>query len=93
MGTLLVQPIVLRHLWRGLYVKSADATWAVDWRNGSSVTMPLSLGLGYVIRGGITPLNVFVSGEWMAYRRDVPVAPHATVRFGMTFGLADWRPW
>ena len=92
-GTLLVQPIVLRHLWRGLYVKSADATWAVDWRNGSSVTMPLSLGLGYVIRGGITPLNVFVSGEWMAYRRDVPVAPHATVRFGMTFGFADWRPW
>ena len=92
-GTLLVQPIVLRHLWRGLYVKSADATWAVDWRNGSSVTMPLSLGLGYVIRGGITPLNIFVSGEWMAYRRDVPVAPHATVRFGMTFGLADWRPW
>jgi hypothetical protein len=92
-GTLLVQPIVLRHLWRGLYVKSADATWAVDWRNGSSVTMPLSLGLGYIIRGGITPLNAFVSGEWMAYRRDVPVAPHATVRFGMTFGLADWRPW
>jgi hypothetical protein len=92
-GTLLVQPIVLRHLWRGLYVKSADATWAVDWRNGSSVTMPLSLGLGYIIRGGITPVNVFVSGEWMAYRRDVPVAPHATVRFGMTFGLADWRPW
>lgn len=92
-GTLLVQPIVLRHLWRGLYVKSADASWAVGWRNGSSVTIPLSLGLGYVVRQGPAPLNLFVSGEWMAYRRDAPVAPHATVRFGLTLGFPQWRPW
>ena len=93
-GTLLVQPIVLRHLWRGLYVKSADATWALDWRNDSSLTVPLSFGLGWVIlRPGLSPINVFVSGEWMAYRRDAPVAPQTTVRFGMTIAFPQWRPW
>jgi hypothetical protein len=93
-GTLLVQPIVLRHLWHGLYVKSADATWAYDWRSGSSLTIPLSFGLGWVIvRPGLSPINLFVSGEWMAYRRDAPVAPQTTVRFGMTVAFPQWRPW
>lgn len=93
-GSLLLQPIVLRHLWRGLYAKSADATWAIHWRNGSSTTVPLSFGLGYVIlRPGWSPINVFMSGEWMAYRHDAPVAPHTTVRFGMTIAFPQWRPW
>jgi hypothetical protein len=93
-GSLLLQPIVLRHLWRGLYAKSADATWAIDWRNGSSTTVPLSFGLGYVIlRQGLPPINLFASGEWMAYRHDAPVAPHTTVRFGMTIAFPQWRPW
>jgi len=61
---------------------------------GSGSDLPLSFGLGYVmLREDWPPINFFVSGEWMAYRRNAPVAPHATVRFGMTFGLADWRPW
>ena len=78
-GSLLFQPIVLRHLWRGLYAKSADATWAIHWRNGSSTTLPLSFGLGYVIlRQGWSPMNVFLSGEWMAYRHDAPVAAQTT---------------
>jgi hypothetical protein len=93
-GTLGFQPIVLRHLWRGLYAKSGDATWAVDWRNGSSTTVPLSFGLGYVIvRQGLSPINLFVSGEWMAYRHDAPVAPQTTVRFGITVAFPQWRPW
>ena len=93
-GSLLFQPIVLRHLWRGLYAKSADATWAIHWRNGSSTTLPLSFGLGYVIlRQGWSPMNVFVSGEWMAYRHDAPVAAQTTVRFGMTVAFPQWRPW
>jgi hypothetical protein len=93
-GTLLVQPIVLRQLWHGVYVKSADATWTLDWRNGSSLTIPLSFGVGYVLlRPGLSPINLFVSGEWMAYRRDAPVAPQATVRFGMTVAFPEWRPW
>jgi hypothetical protein len=93
-GSLVFQPIVLRHLWRGLYVKSADSSWAVHWRNGSSTTVPLSVGLGYVIlRQGSPPINVFLSGEWMAYRHDAPVAPQTTVRFGMTIAFPQWRPW
>src|SRR5262245_39541239 len=57
-GTLTFQPIVLRHLWGGLYARSGDATWALDWRNGSSATVPLSFGLGYVlVRPGYSPVN------------------------------------
>ena len=93
-GTLVLQPIVLRHLWRGLYAKSADASWVIQWRNGSSTTVPLSFGLGYVIlRQGLPAINVFLSGEWMAYRHDAPVAPQTTVRFGMTIAFPQWRPW
>jgi hypothetical protein len=93
-NTLLVQPILLRHVWRGLYVKSADATWAFGWRNGSPTTLPLSLGLGYVIpRQHAPPLNFFVSGEWMAFRRDAPIAARTTVRFGFTVAFPGLRVW
>jgi len=84
---LLIQPIVLLHIWRGLYVKSADATWVVDWHRDSKV-FPLSFGLGYVIpRKNAAPINLFVSGEWTAYRENAPVAPQTTVRLGLTVGL------
>ena len=93
-GALLFQPIVLRHIWRGLYAKTADATWTFGWRDGSSITIPLSFGLGWVIvREGVSPINLFVTGEWMAYRHDAPVAPQTTVRFGLTIGFPEWRPW
>ena len=94
LSTLVVQPILLKHLWRGLYVKSADASWAFGWRDGAPTTLPLSLGLGYVIpREGSPPWNVFVSGEWMAYRQDALIAPQTTVRFGMTVAFPQLRPW
>lgn len=93
-GVLLVQPIVLRHLWRGLYAKTGDATWAFAWRDASSITVPLSFGLGWVIlRPGWSPLNVFVSGEWMAYRRDAPVAPQTSIHLGVTVAFPQWSPW
>jgi hypothetical protein len=80
-----VQPIVLVHLWRGLYVKSADASWTIGWHEGAARTFPLSLGLGWVIlRDDAPPLNLFVSGEWLVYRENAPVAPQTTVRFGLT---------
>ena len=85
---------MVKHLWRGLYTKSADASWMIDWRNGATTTVPLSFGLGYVLRRQhLPPLNLFVSGQWMAYRHDTPVAPHTTVRFGMTVGFPQWKPW
>jgi len=94
LSTLAIQPILLKHLWRGLYVKSADATWTIGERAGTGTTLPLSLGLGYVIpREGSPPINVFVSGEWMAYREHAPIAPQTTVRFGMTVAFPEWTRW
>ena len=93
-STLFIQPILLKHLWRGLYVKSADASWAFGWHDGDPITLPLSLGLGYVIpREGSPPFNLFVSGEWMTYRRDAPIAPQTTVRFGLTVAFPELSPW
>ncbi len=93
-GYLSVQPIVLRHLWRGLYVKSGDASWVVDWRNRASTTLPLSFGVGWVVvRPDLPPLNFFVAGEWTAYRHDAPITPQTTVRFGLTVAFPQWRPW
>jgi hypothetical protein len=94
LNTLLVQPILLKHIWRGLYVKSADSTWAFGWRDGAPTTVPLSLGLGYVIpRPGSPPWNFFVSGERMIHRKDAPIAPRTTVRFGVTVAFPGFRPW
>jgi len=93
-GLVTVQPIVFRHLWRGLYVKSGDASWAFGWRESSSITMPLSFGVGYIlVREGWPPINVFVTGEWTAYRQFAPLAPQTTVRFGLTVAFPQFRPW
>lgn len=93
-STLLVQPIVLSYLGRGFYVKSADATWSIDWRHGSPTVLPLSLGVGYVLlRDEWPPVNLFVTGEWTAFRQYAPVAPQTTVRFGVTVAFPDFRMW
>ena len=93
-STLLFQPILVAYLGKGFYVKSADATWAMNWHRGTATTLPLSLGLGYVLlQEDWPPLNFFITGEWMAYRQFAPVAPQTTVRFGLTMGFPDWRPW
>jgi hypothetical protein len=94
LSTLAIQPILLKHLWHGLYVKSADATWTIGERAGTATLLPLSLGLGYVIpREGAPPINVSVSGEWMAYRQNAPFAPQTTVRFGLTIAFPEWTRW
>jgi hypothetical protein len=93
-NTLLVQPILSLYLGRGFYVKSADSTWTRGWRSGSATTLPLSLGLGYVLlHEDWPPINFFVSGEWMAYRDNAPVAPQMTLRFGLTIAFPQFRPW
>jgi hypothetical protein len=93
-NTLLFQPIILAYLGRGFYVKSADSTWTMGWRDGSATVIPVSFGLGYVmLRQGWPPLNLFVSGEWTAYRDNAPIAPKTTLRFGLTVAFPEWRPW
>jgi hypothetical protein len=85
---------LLTYIGRGFYPKSADATWAVNWHHNTLTLLPLSFGIGNVIvREGMPPVNVFVSGEWTAYRQFTPAAPQTTVQFGMTVAFPEWRPW
>jgi hypothetical protein len=93
-STLLFQPILLAYLGNGFYVKSADATLSRGWHDGAATILPVSLGIGYVsLRDGWPPVNVFVSGEWTAYRQHAPIAPEWTVRTGVTVAFPQWRPW
>lgn len=78
------QPLVSYTLGRGWYVKSADSTWTVNWRHGSSTTIPISLGFGKVWQFEGPELNTWVSGEWTAYRQYAGITPMYTVRFGLT---------
>jgi hypothetical protein len=93
-STLLFQPVLLAYLGHGFYVKSADSTLSMGWREGSATILPVSLGFGYVsLRDGWPPINLFVSGEWTAYRQHAPIAPEWTVRTGVTVAFPQWRPW
>jgi hypothetical protein len=78
------QPLISYTLGRGWYVKSADSTWTVNWRHGSSTTIPISLGFGRVWKLAEPELNTWVSGEWTAYRQYTNITPMYTVRFGVT---------
>jgi hypothetical protein len=78
------QPLISYTLGRGWYVKSADSTWTVNWRHGSSTTIPISLGFGRVWEFEGPELNTWVSGEWTAYRQYTDITPMYTVRFGAT---------
>ncbi len=78
------QPLISYTLGRGWYVKSADSTWTVKWRHGSSTRIPVSLGLGRVWKFEGPELNTWVSGEWTAYRQYTGITPMNTVRFGLT---------
>jgi hypothetical protein len=60
------------------------ATWTVNWRHGSSTTIPISLGFGRVWKFEGPELNTWVSGEWTAYRQYTNITPMYTVRFGVT---------
>ena len=93
-STLFVQPIALAYIGKGFYVKSADATWSFDWRDPNPRLLPLSFGIGRVmVREGVPPINLFVSGEWLVHRENAPVAAQTTVRFGMTVAFPYWKPW
>ena len=91
-STMQFQPIVIVHVWRGWYVRSVDSTWMYNWRRDSPTTLPLAFGVGdVVVRPGLPPLNLYVSGEWMAYRQFAPTAPQTTVTFGLTIAFPQLR--
>ena len=78
------QPLISYTLGGGWYAKSADSTWTVNWRDGSSTTIPISLGFGRVWKFEGPELNTWVSGEWTVYRQYTNITPMYTVRFGVT---------
>jgi hypothetical protein len=83
------QPIISYTFGHGWYVKSSDSTWTVNWRHGSSTTIPISLGFGRVWKFQGIELNPWVSGEWTAYRQYSKITPMYTVRFGVTLLFPD----
>jgi hypothetical protein len=84
------QPRISYTLGHGWYVKSSDSTWTVNWRHGSSTTIPISLGFGRVWKFSGLQLNPGVSGEWTAYRQYSKITPIYTVRFGLTLLFPDF---
>jgi len=93
-NTLEIQPILAIHLWKGWYLRSAEATWVVGWQRHYPTVLPLSVGLGDVIvRPGLPPLNFYVSGQWTAYRQFAPVAPQTGVNFGVIVAFPDFSKW
>jgi hypothetical protein len=78
------QPLVSYTLGHGWYIKSADSTWTVNWRHGTSTTIPISLGFGKVWEFEGPEVNTWVSGEWTVYQQYTSITPMYTVRFGLT---------
>ncbi len=91
-NTLQIQPVLALHLWDKWYLRSAEANWAMGWHHNSPTVLPLSLGIGRtVVRRGLPPMSLFVTGQWMLYRQFAPIAPQATVNFGMTVAFPQFR--
>ena len=79
------QPVLALHLWDKWYLRSAEANWTMGWHRHSPTMLPLSLGLGRtLVRPGLPPMSLFVTGQWMVYRQFAPVAPQTTINFGLT---------
>jgi hypothetical protein len=94
LSTIEFQPVLLVHLFKGWYLRSADATWLCGWRSRSMTSIPLSLGVGrIVVRPGMPPLNLYVSGQWTAYRQFSPIGPQTTVNFGITVAFPELEEW
>jgi len=54
--------------------------------------LPLSIGLGRtIVRPGLPPMSIFVTGQWMAYRQFAPIAPQMTINFGLTVAFPQFR--
>src|ERR1700730_17714885 len=83
------QPLVSYTLGGAWFVKSADSTWKVNLRHGTSTTIPISLGFGRVWKMEGLEVNAWTSGEWTAYRQYSNITPKYTVRFGLTLLFPD----
>jgi hypothetical protein len=89
-NTFQFQPVLALHLWGPWYLRSAEANWTMGWHHHSATMLPLSAGIGRtLVRPGLPPVSLFVTGQWMAYRQFAPLAPQTTINLGMTIAF----PW
>jgi len=92
LNTLQFQPVLALHLWDKWYLRSAEANWTMGWHRHSPTMLPLSVGLGRtIVRPGLPPMSIFVTGQWMAYRQYAPIAPQTTINFGLTVAFPQFR--
>jgi len=93
-NTFQFQPVFALHLWDKWYLRSAEANWTMGWRHGSPTMSPLSVGLGRtLVRPGLPPMSLFITGQWMVYRQYAPIAPQTTNNFGLTVAFPELRDW
>jgi hypothetical protein len=91
-NTFFLQPVFALHLWEKWYLRSAEATWTLGWRRHSPTMLPLSIGIGRtLVRPGLPPISLFVTGQWMAYRQYASIAPQTTINFGITAAFPELR--
>ena len=91
-NTFQFQPVLALHLWDKWYLRSAEANWAVGWHRHAPTVLPLSIGIGRtLVRPGLPPMSLFVTGQWMAYRQYAPFAPQTTINFGVTGSFPQLR--
>lgn len=91
-NTFQFQPVFALHLWDKWYLRSAEANWSIGWRRHYPTMLPLSLGIGRtLVRPGLPPMSLFVTGQWMAYRQFAPIAPQTTINFGITVAFPELR--
>jgi len=86
------QPVFALHLWDKWFLRSADANWTMGWRKHYPTMLPLSVGIGRtIVREGLPPMSIFVTGQWMAYRQFAPIAPQTTINFGLTVAFPEFK--
>jgi hypothetical protein len=91
-NTFQLQPVFALHLWDKWYLRSAEANWSIGWRRHSATMLPLSLGIGRtLVRPGLPPMSLFVTGQWIVYRQFAPIAPQTTINFGITVAFPGLR--
>lgn len=91
-NTFQLQPVMALHLWGKWYLRSAEANWSMSWYRHSSTMLPMSLGIGRtLVRRGLPPMSLFVTGQWMLYRQFAPHAPQTTINFGLTMAFPQLR--
>ena len=60
----------------------------------SATVLPLSLGIGDVIvRPGLPPFNLYVTGQWTVYRQFASIAPQSGVNFGAIVAFPEFSRW